>query len=485
MTHNPPVKNPYLHLVRNAEENPDGIFVHSKEMQLTNAQADLLIRKLATRLGEIGVCAGDLIALDVPGVLGVVFGQTGLLAGIITAEIPYGELSPEIPFTHFFSTDPESKYCPVGAERVTVDSAFLASVSASEPISEVHQFSSLEDTFRVFFTSGTTGRPKACEFKLGGYESVSNPDENHWMRDMPCITQMPGGSVFGFALHLASIKANEPILLLSGFTTEEYVAAGRQLGVRSIKGSPMQLSQILDVLENSGETLAGMKSIFVSGATLLLQAKSRALRIFPAINFYEIYGSSETLASTVKTEEDPELGYVGMPTQDAQVRITDNDGNPLPAGIIGHVGLKHAWSIKEYLGSPGLFAQKCRDGWFYPGDLGKLRGDGGVVITGRSTEVLNAGGVKIDPAIIEEAALIAGGISTCAAFVVADKSGAESFALAFVPRPEFEPSAFARRLQAELPQYMPNTLIKLESLPLSRNGKVVRSELSKQYSQFT
>ena len=117
-------------------------------------------------------------------------------------------------------------------------------------------------------------------------------------------------------------------------------------------------------------------------------------------------------------------GATGFVMPGEVIEIVDQRGAVLPAGQEGIVRIKSDHIDRYFVPTPED-AEIFKDGWFYPGDLGHLTADGLLVITGRVTEVLNRGGDKLAPELIEEVLRMVPEISDAAAFAVPEpiKSG--------------------------------------------------------------
>ena len=93
---------------------------------------------------------------------------------------------------------------------------------------------------------------------------------------------------------------------------------------------------------------------------------------------------------------------VGRPLGTVEVKILDQSGNLLPAGIEGEIAVRSAALPTAYSAAPAADRAAFRDGWFLPGDLGKKDGAGRLYITGRKRRFIDSGGWKVDPAEVEE-----------------------------------------------------------------------------------
>jgi acyl-CoA synthetase (AMP-forming)/AMP-acid ligase II len=133
--------------------------------------------------------------------------------------------------------------------------------------------------------------------------------------------------------------------------------------------------------------------------------------------------------------------------------------------------------ISGYLNDPEANAEHFKDGWFYPGDTGHISEDRVLTVTGRVSERINAGGVKVSPEIVEQAILPFEGIAECAAFGAPDAIGAEQIWLAIVANKDLDFEELRKHCTAKLGVRAPRQFLTLAALPRNETGKVLRAEL--------
>jgi len=118
-----------------------------------------------------------------------------------------------------------------------------------------------------------------------------------------------------------------------------------------------------------------------------------------------------------------------------------------------------------------------RNGWFYPGDIGTVWPDGMVSLTGRSAEIINSGGAKISPAVVEERLLTLPGVTEAAAFGVPDSSGIERIWAAIVADPPVDEAVLDNFCDRCPKGQAPEIILRLTALPKTESGKVLRRAL--------
>lgn len=122
-------------------------------------------------------------------------------------------------------------------------------------------------------------------------------------------------------------------------------------------------------------------------------------------------------------------------------------------------------------------AQAFRDGWFVSGDIGAVWPDGMLTVTGRVSDLINRGGTKVSPRVIEQALLSLPTVIDAAAFGVPDASGLEQIWAAIVARARIDDTVLNAFCQRALPGISPTTILQMAALPRNENGKLLREQL--------
>ena len=176
---------------------------------------------------------------------------------------------------------------------------------------------------------------------------------------------------------------------------------------------------------------------------------------------------------------DGKPGFTGYVLPTAQVEIVDAQGQPVPHGITGEVRLRTEGQIGRYLENADASEEALRDGWFYPGDAGSLGADGALYILGRTRELMNLGGAKVAPHLVEEALTGLAGVVDLAVFARSGAHG-DKPAIAVVPSAAFDDQRLLDRYKKAFPQYATPTIHRVDAIPRNEMGKVMRAQLSSQ-----
>ena len=240
--------------------------------------------------------------------------------------------------------------------------------------------------------------------------------------------------------------------------------------------SVVQLAELMDTLPPEYQA-AYQPRIYVAGSAIP-PALSRSVRLRVTQSLFVVYGSTEagtvTIAHAARAQERP--GFTGHVVPSAQVEIVDERHRVLPAGQPGEVRIRAEGMIRRYEDDAGADAN-FRKGWFYPGDAGILDETGGLVIVGRTREVMNFGGVKLAPEAVEHALHDCPGVIEFAAFSLV-AGGRQLPWVAVVAGDDFSNEAMAGRFGAAFPGLPALSIARLEKLPRNAMGKVLRGQLA-------
>jgi acyl-coenzyme A synthetase/AMP-(fatty) acid ligase len=291
---------------------------------------------------------------------------------------------------------------------------------------------------RIILTSGTTGEAKGVGFRhedfaarIAHSTSAKGPRFAHCSRFF-CDLGIGTSPGFGYMLSLLSRGAT--IYFLGPDPTDILQA----LDLHKIQGmatSPYGLGEFLKFFEGESALETSFDHIICQGA-LLSRELSRRARARMCQNLYSSYGSTETttvaFAPASMTEAIP--GAVGYVTAGAKIEIVDRDGHVLPPETDGSIRIRSPGMAEGYVGDPETTRAHFRDGYFYPGDIGRLLADGMIIVSGREKTALNIGGDTINPERVEEVLLSFGGIEDAAVFASTNELGIEELTALIVGR---------------------------------------------------
>ncbi|MCU0662310.1 MAG: amino acid adenylation domain-containing protein [Myxococcota bacterium] len=338
----------------------------------------------------------------------------------------------------------------------------------------------------VIYTSGSTGQPKGTMLAHRGLihliisqqEILSVTPEMHFLQFASLnfdasvletfVTLCSGGTL---------VLATQDTLT----NPDSFVDLCRQKSVDTALLPPSLLPRLRP------EDLPNLHTLIVGGESCpveMAQHWSIGRRLFNA------YGPTEAtvVATMVRCEKGVLPPVIGKPIQNLKAYVLDRAMEPLPPGAIGELYLGGVGLARGYLGKPGLTAEKFvpdpfsrRTGSriYRTGDLARWRPDGRIEFCGRTDEQVKVRGHRIELGEIEAHLLSHPHIQQCAVTVSQDQYGEKRLA-AYVVQDgsSVAPSELKAFIEASLPTYMvPSTIMELDALPLTRNGKIDRRAL--------
>jgi acyl-CoA synthetase (AMP-forming)/AMP-acid ligase II len=344
-----------------------------------------------------------------------------------------------------------------------------------------------DDTSDMFFTSGTTGRPKGVMTTHGQnvrvYEAWADgvglrPADRY-------LVVNPMFHTFGYkAGLLACLIRGAAIISQPVFDAAEAIRLIASERVTVLPGPPTLYASLLDHPARGGRDLSSLR-LAVTGASVVPVALVERMR---AELFREViiaYGLTESCGTVTIGDRDasPETASrtVGRPIAGTEVIIGGPGGGPLPSGSSGEVLVRGYNVMRGYFEDRGA-TQAAIDpaGWLHTGDIGSLDADGNLRITDRLKDMFVVGGFNAYPAEIEQAITRHEKVSEAAVIGIPDPRLGEVGRAYVVARPgatvtEEEIIAFCRERLANFK--VPRSVRLVSTLPRNASGKVLKFQL--------
>ncbi len=367
------------------------------------------------------------------------------------------------------------------APCLTIDTAWLNDALHADDPTPPRAFDDASAPFRLAFTSGTTGGSKVLAHTLRVMRSAAL-DPLLAPPAPRSINMMSFASPWGLRDALTALMRGEP--LLHAADPADVAALARSADVRFISGSTFQLVALAQAVQRTAQRVPSLRGIRISGS--LPNAQQLTLlrsTLCPSVECR--YGMSETGPASAYLTHDPAAGEgcVGRLLPGAKVEIIDDSGRVLPRGQEGRVRVRTAYMTDAYLRNPEASLHAFADGWFYPGDLGAFDDHGMLMLRGRVSEVIDRGGLRIDPSRIDAVALACPGVLDAGSFGFVSSDGHDSLGIAVVGNAGLDANALLRHIGATLGAALaPSHLILVTSIPRNDMGKAQRAELRRLYA---
>jgi acyl-CoA synthetase (AMP-forming)/AMP-acid ligase II len=353
-----------------------------------------------------------------------------------------------------------------------------------------------DDLAWLFYTSGTTGRPKGVMLSHGNLVAMSLcylADVDAVTPDDAALYAAPishGAGLYNM-IHVR-VGARHVVPDSAGFDPDEVLTLGRQLGNVAMFAAPTMVKRLVEAAKRRGERGEGIRTIVYGGGPMYLADIRDALSVMGQ-RFVQIYGQGESpmTITSLKRERHADtshpryldrLASVGTAQSAIEVRITGPDGAVLPAGETGEIEAKGPTVMLGYWNNPDANAETLKDGWLRTGDVGRLDDDGFLTLSDRSKDVIISGGTNIYPREVEEALLTHPSVREVSAIGVADPEWGENVVACVVlaDGASADDAALDAHCRDSIARFKrPKRYVYLDALPKNNYGKVLKTELRK------
>ncbi|GAA2086312.1 hypothetical protein GCM10009840_24840 [Pseudolysinimonas kribbensis] len=455
-----------------AAADPDGAALIAADARLTAEEAWDSVARIALRLREQGVGPGTVVGVALPPLLQPVLALALWGLGAIGAVAPVPGLERGRVLDILVTPVPAADL-PV-ERQLLVDDRWLTGTAELDPAAFEPVLRTGDDLVRLVFSSGTTGAPKAIPFTSDEIRERVVRSRENWLLRHPALTTLGLGTISGSATFFAAV--DDGIAYLVPGSADQNLRVLADVRAHVVHGSPAQLSELLTTVRRRQATLPALETAQSVGSPLpgaLAQRLERELGVVVEV----IYGATEVGAVTLRRGPAREPGDVGTVLDYATVEVLDDDGRPVPDGETGLVRIRRPLQAQASFRGGADDDAAFQDGWFVPGDLGRLV-DGRLILGARRSELINAAGLKVDPERVEQAALRQPGVRDAAAFAVSDARGVAAVGLSVVTDDGVDSQRLVAALRRELGDATPRICHRVASLPRTENGKLRRAQIA-------
>lgn len=429
-----PLQRSYLE--QSAKWQPNSVALRSVDSGETLSYEDLDERanQFSNALSSLGIRQGDRVALALYNTFEFPIAMYGChKGGFVPVALNYRFATED--FTHAISTvnpsvvvydtDTREALRPaiedmrgrihlvsVGGEddgAIQFDELLDSALSTTPP----EFFRDDEDISYMFFTSGTTGNPKAVAHSVrsGRERTVTSIIANSLSSQSVCLLLLPffhGGGMDSTLRAVVGVGAE--LLLVRKPTSEGIPDLIEEYGVTDIRSVPTTLKRVLDDPSCTDRDFSTIECWRATGAVLTESlAKDVIENVTP--NLYNAYGSSEGGTNVVLRPEDlpQKAGTVGKAALGNEVRVIAYEpgrdvppSEEVPVGEEGEVIIRSPQLYHGYFGNAEATNERVRDGWYYTHDIGVIDEDRYLLIKGRTDDMILSGGELVSAVEVEE-----------------------------------------------------------------------------------
>ena len=346
-----------------------------------------------------------------------------------------------------------------------------------------------DDLALIQYTSGTTGSPKGAMLSHGNL-TANAAQARAWVPtiergDAVVYAVLPLFHAYGLTLCLTfAMSMGARLVLFPAFDPDLVLDVIRKRPATFLPAVPPIYERLLAASKAKRVPLGGIR-IAISGAMDLPVEIIDRWEKASGGYLVEGYGLSEASPVLMANPVAPsrKIGTVGLPLPSTEARIVDRDdlARELPHGEEGELVARGPQVFSGYWRRKDETEASFADGWLRTGDIATMDDDGFVTIVDRVKELIITGGFNVSPSEVEEALRGVRGVKDAAAVGIANKEkGGEDVVGAVVMEPgaEFDADAIRAAVRSDLAGYkVPRRVVRLDELPVSMIGKVLRREV--------
>jgi long-chain acyl-CoA synthetase len=348
------------------------------------------------------------------------------------------------------------------------------------------------DAAWLFYTSGTTGRPKGVvlgarqlrEASLGYLSEVQSVAPGDVMLHPAPLSH--GGGLY----HLPYVMHGgvNVVPASGGFDAAEIVALAAHWQNASFFAAPTMVRRLVDHVQASGCQPEGLATITYGGGPMYLADIEQALQVIGP-HFAQIYGQGESPMTITVLPRDvindashprhrERLASVGHAQPMLELSIRGASGAELPLGETGEVCVRGDVVMQGYWQQPEATSAAIRDGWLYTGDVGRLDDEGFLTLLDRSKDMIISGGSNIYPREVEEVLLQHPAVHEASVIGRHDAEWGEVVVAYVVARVAVDAAALDAFCREHIARFKrPKIYRFVDALPKNNYGKVLKTEL--------
>ena len=349
-----------------------------------------------------------------------------------------------------------------------------------------------EDDAAIYFSSGTTGFPKAILHTHRSLVSACYTEQKHHGQtredNFLCIPPLyhTGAKMHWFGSLLSGSKA----VLLRGIKPDWILRTVSEEKITIVWLLVPWAQDILDAIERGDVKLedydlSHWRLMHIGAQPVPPSLIHRWKKYFPNHLYDTNYGLSESIGPGcvhLGVENIHKVGAIGIPGYNWEVNIVDENGKPVKQGQVGELIVKGPGVMKCYYNDPKATAEVLKDGWLYTGDMARMDEDGFIYLVDRKKDVIISGGENIYPVQIEDFLRSHDAIKDAAVIGLPDKRLGE-IAAAII---ELKPGYHCTEKDIEtfclsLPRYKRPRKIIFDKVPRNPTGKIEKPRLREKF----
>lgn len=339
-----------------------------------------------------------------------------------------------------------------------------------------------DDVTIMLHTSGTTSNPKRVMLTHGNLINnvKSNIQSLKLTENDKVLIALP--MFFGYcntAQFLTHLYLGASIVIMDSiFLPKQFFQIVEREKITIFTGVPSMLLMLLEYRYSDKYDFASLRYICFGGGTMPVEKLKELIEKYPSVGFVQTYGQTECsprVTALLPKDAMMKIGSVGKAIPHVEVKILDEDENPLIENSIGEIVVKGKSTMKGYYKQLEITKETIRAGWVHTGDLGYFDNEGFLYLTGRIKNIIISGGINIYPEEIEQLLLKHESVEEVCVIGEEHKMMGEMPVAKIVLKSDVTSAELKQYCSGKLTDYkIPVRFDFVESLPKTYNGKIKR-----------
>lgn len=473
-------------IFHNARRRPSHPAIVEDARTITYAELADLIAKTSGQLESIGAKPGDVIGVSLDDNADHIVALMAIAwygAVILPMDVRWTTEEKQRVANHFgarFVLVPPGGEMLSGVETVPFDEVWRQGVASHDGRGKFVR--RREQPLVLSLSSGTTGTPKGPLVTHGHvlsrlYIYAFSLTFNEADRYMAATPLYFGGARFMTMAYL--FMGATVVLFPAPYKPEELAQAVNDKRVTSLFLVPTLLRRLIEMPKTAAPLFPDLRLLITSGSSLYPQERREIMRELSP-HLFNFYSSTEGGGISLLRPEHPDEASmsVGQVVFGAEVQVIDDQHRPVAPGTVGAIRYRGGSVADSYYRNPEDSKVAFRDGWYYPGDLGRFDAHGFLYLTGRAKDMIIRGGVNIYPAEIEQTLIAHPAVADAAVVGWPSQERGEEVAAFVVRRAAVTETDLLEHCRRSLAPYkLPKGFFFVDELPKSALGKVLKQRL--------
>lgn len=486
------------------EKYSESICIISKDKKITYAEIGRLISETAIGLMNMGIQLKDRVILQLPNSINYILCFFGLLKigaipimalpahrineikGMMNTAKPTGYICQErymgFEYAQIINELKDGNQIQhilqINSDKLVVDSLDIIKRNEFPCVDNL-------DVAFLSLSGGTTGMSKLIPRTHGDYlydtEMSVRRCELQKTDIVFVILPLAHNFIIGHPGFLGTFSIGATLLLSEYPDINEGLELIEEYKATFVSMVPSMAKLMLEMVKENDYDISSLRVVQIGGA-FLEEAVAQELIDLDVFTLQQVFGVAEGLNTMTALSDSKEIikMFQGKPISPYdEIKIADENGNPLKNGEYGELLVRGPYTIHSYYNNPENEKFFTEDGFYKTGDRAFLNADGNLKISGRITELINKSGEKIVPSEIESCLSGMEGIGDCAVVGLPDENQGEMICVFVVSDRNIELHEVRNYLkERELAAFkFPDCIFMIDTLPLTKIGKVSKKRL--------